>query len=543
MGTRSSQHKQAFTLEAHDIDQFSQWLETCMSDVGVERQNRVRVRLLAEEILLRMRDNMGRDTEVTATLSSRLRAPRLRIEAAGMPYNPLSGVGAELGDWDSSLRTAIGFAPKYSYADGSNVLRLVLPHPRMNPPLLIGVALALGFIIGFVGHWVIPEHLRLLAADILLTPVYDIWRRMLNALSGPVVFLTVITTMINTRGITRKGGDSLWVIVRYFALSIVMVAFAILCAVILHPLQHASVVWDKNFVQDLLGTLIESIPSNVVDPFVESNTSQLLFLAFVLGYVLVYLGERVARLDALIREANMIGLQLASWMSSLVPPFVGAFVCLEIWQDNMGVLAGIWRPLLLALAITLLVLVFLIVVVSLRMRVSALSLALKLLSPFVVALRTGSLDQSFGEVMTSCTRYLGIDLEYAREALPQGLVLYMPASAIGTIVFTIYTAQTFEVQGHLAWYVSAVIMAVVVFVATPPVPGANLLAYVVLFSTLGVPADALIDAMTFDVVFGIFAGATNQAMLQMEMVWQANKFGLLNSSKLRSSAHAEVQNG
>jgi hypothetical protein len=76
-------------------------------------------------------------------------------------------------------------------------------------------------------------------------------------------------------------------------------------------------------------------------------------------------------------------------------------------------------------------------------------------------------------------------------------------------------------------------MAVVVFVATPPVPGANLLAYVVLFTALGIPEDALLDAMTFDIVFGIFAGAANQAMLQLEMVYQAARFGLIDIGRLR----------
>lgn len=144
-------------------------------------------------------------------------------------------------------------------------------------------------------------------------------------------------------------------------------------------------------------------------------------------------------------------------------------------------------------------------------------------------------------MLDSDVRLLGIDRGYSQEAAPQGFVLYMPVSAIGTIAFTIYVAQVFGVQSTVVWYVTAAIMAVVVFVATPPVPGANLLAYVVLFSTLGIPSGALIDAMIFDVMFGIFAGAANQAMLQLEMMLQADHLGLLDRERLKAPSEGGRQ--
>jgi len=64
------------------------------------------------------------------------------------------------------------------------------------------------------------------------------------------------------------------------------------------------------------------------------------------------------------------------------------------------------------------------------------------------------------------------------------------------------------------------------------VPGANLLAYVVFFSALKIPKEALMDAMIFDIVFGIFAGAGNQFLLQLELLWEAKRIGLLNSKRL-----------
>ena len=39
--------------------------------------------------------------------------------------------------------------------------------------------------------------------------------------------------------------------------------------------------------------------------------------------------------------------------------------------------------------------------------------------------------------------------------------------------------------------------------------------------------------MIFDILFGIFASAANQTVLQMDLIIQADKIGLLDLKKLR----------
>ncbi|MBR3325835.1 MAG: cation:dicarboxylase symporter family transporter [Atopobiaceae bacterium] len=528
--------EKTFALQPVGIDEFSEWFDALAREVGVERKNRTRVRLLAEEVLLRMQGRMDDQTNFTVLFYMRFGMPRLRFEILGRPYNPLGNSEKDLGGWDSSLRTAIGIHVQYGYDGECNILKLRIPHRSMNPTIRIAWAIIGGMSLGLLGNFIMPEYVRTALTDVLFIPVYDVWHRLLNAISGPIVFCTVATTMLNTRGIEQRGGNSVRVIVRYFALSVLAVAFAMLFGLVIFPLEYGIVGLDKNLVRKLFDNMLRVVPGNVVEPFVESNTQQLLFLSFVLGYVLIRMGSKTSTIKRGVREANMIGLQLAGWMSVLVPPFVCAFLCLEHWQGSLQVLVGIWQPLSLALLVTIVVLIILVLAISMRMRTSPFILLRKVLPPFITALRTGSLDDSFGEVQDSCSKQLGIDREYTKESLPQGLVLYMPASAIGTILFTFYAAQLFSIRTDALWHVSAAVMAVVVFVATPPVPGANLLAYVVLFKTLGIPDSALIDAMTFDVVFGIFAGAANQMMLQFEMLLQANRVGMLDVERLRAGA-------
>ena len=229
----------------------------------------------------------------------------------------------------------------------------------------------------------------------------------------------------------------------------------------------------------------------------------------------------------------MVGLKLAEWVSLFVPLFAGLFLCLEIINGKIVTLRDIYQPLVLSVIAALLMMFFAICYVALRLKASPLTIGRKVEKPFFTAMKTGSLDASFEHTKYSCIHLLGIDKGYTNISLPQGLVLYMPVSAIGTLIFTIYSAHIYNVEIDGFWIATAIIFAVVLFVATPPVPGANLLAYVVFFNWLKIPQEALMDAMIFDIVFGILAGAGNQLLLQIELILQANNIGILNRKLLQ----------
>jgi hypothetical protein len=85
-------------------------------------------------------------------------------------------------------------------------------------------------------------------------------------------------------------------------------------------------------------------------------------------------------------------------------------------------------------------------------------------------------------------------------------------------------------------YGIVLVLATMLFVATPPVPGANLLAYAAVFLQMGFSSTALIDAMIFDIFFGIFAAAANQLLLELDLVLQASRLGLLDEEVLQQAA-------
>lgn len=531
-----NEYKEKFILTGQSIDGFSEKLEEYLNLIGMERQNRLRIRLSLEEALLRMRDRFGEETEVAVLIHKHLGRLIIQVEEMGDAYNPLSSEENELEDLCSSLLTAIGLSPQYSYSGGKNSLRISLPLPGLNPVLKIVISILGGILIGLIGTALLSASMRNSAINIFMTPVYDLWIRILNVMSGPVIFFMVITTMLDAGKISSRGGDSWHIVGRYFILSFIMVLAALLVAEAFFPLVREA---DDIIIADTIRgfeKLLEFVPGDFFTPFVNSNTPQLLLMAFVLGSALNTLGSQAGSLVRVIRQINMVGLQLAEWVSDLVPFFAAVLVGLEIWQKRTAILSGLWMCYLIALAVSALCIFVVMLVVSNREKASLRDLALKLWGPFALTVRSGSLDAAYGQTEKCCNHQLGISHEFTTLSLPNGLVLYMPISAVGTIVFMVYASKIYGVEVSALWFVSAVILAVVLFVATPPVPGANLLAYTAIFVQLGLPREALIDAMIFDIVFGIFASAGNQALLQLELILQSDRIGLLKKDLLRRKA-------
>ena len=524
---------ETFPLNAVGIETGSERLDQLLDQLDVARENRIRIRFSFEESLLRLRDRFGEQETFTLRADSRFGRPYLQIEQKGEIYNPLSKTASELEDWSGSLLTAVGLSPLYSYSGGKNILRLNLPRKGMNAALKLLIALILGIGTGLALRAGLSPDAQSALISKLLQPLYDFWVRMLSLLSGPVVFLMVCTSVLNTRTIEEEGGSSRQIFLRYFLLSMLAALVAVVASGFF---SWASMLRESALSMDAaeyLEALLRVMPDNIVTPLMQANTPQLLLLAFILGGGISALGARAEGLNRLVRQGDAVGLMMTESVSRLVPLFAGILICMEFLGGSLVTFGGLWGILILAVLLSALTVLVVGFYVSRRKGVRLRVLLRKLKPAFLTAIRSGTLDAGYGAMEQDCIRRLGIERHFATVSLPYGLVLLMPANVIGTLMFTMFAAVRYQVELSAGWLLIAMVLSVVLFVATPPVPGANLLAYIMIFAQLQIPSAALIDAMIFDILFGIFAAAANESLLQMELILQADRLGLLDLDTLR----------
>ena len=76
-------YKEIFPLTYSGIDTFSETLEEILVEYGMERKNRLRIRLSLEEALLRMREHYGEAVNVTGLTGTSHGSPFIRLELLG----------------------------------------------------------------------------------------------------------------------------------------------------------------------------------------------------------------------------------------------------------------------------------------------------------------------------------------------------------------------------------------------------------------------------------------------------------------------------
>ena len=524
--------KKNFILSGMAIESISEELDGFFKKIGTEKQNRIRVKFTIEEALLNTWQHFGDPTMVKVTAGVRLGRPSVRIDHEGEAFNPFSKTGSADTDWSSRMLSAAGLSPTYSYTHGNNTMKLSLGRLQVNPAITLLIAILFGLITGNIAKIALAPQDIAFVTNELLVPIYDLWNRILYSVAAPAMLIIVISTMLDTREVSEQGGKSGRIVGRYFIVSLIVGLVPIWLVSLINKEAFSSEAFTRYTFAELMQKFFSIVPENLLDPFRDFNTAQLIMMGIVLAYAVMAVGQQATGLASFIRQLNLISTQLAQWIATIMPVFTIFLTAQLVLENNAGLLVGLATVIPFALAVSIVVGAFIILYVCVRMGVDTGIILKKLWPSFWLTFRTGQVDESYALAESCCRKELGIQKILTQRLMPLGLVLYMPMSMIGMISFVIYAAGRSGMQITPVWMITAIVFALILLVAAPPIPGINLLSYVVIIGQLGLGNEYIIAAMIFDLIFNLFASAANQMMLQLDLILQADRVGLLNRKKL-----------
>jgi Na+/H+-dicarboxylate symporter len=213
---------------------------------------------------------------------------------------------------------------------------------------------------------------------------------------------------------------------------------------------------------------------------------------------------------------------------------VALLIVLGIQDSTIHMLIGIWKPALLITVLSLAALGLRMLHISLRYKVPLRTLADKMKDSFLLSLKTFSVETSYTANKTCCEKKLGISRQLTAYGLPIGLICFMPVSTVASTILTLYAAECYHIPVSLVWMVMALFLAVTLAAAGPPTAGIGILTYTVMFSRLGIPAQALTIVLAGDILMGFVIYPVNQAMLQLQLILEADGLGLLKHNILQT---------
>ena len=528
----------SYSLSNSSIDEVSEQVSSFLTSIGAQRETIIRIRLSVEEVLLRWEEHFDGEMEFHLEMGAHWKRPFIVLRLWGAEFDPLTRTDSGIGLWASELLGTIGLMPVFRYISGCNIVQIPLKRPNNNPGVNLLFWTLAGAILGAIVDLLFPADIKLAFTHTVLTPLQNAFIRTLNAVSAPVMFLSVLTTTFAVGSMSLSGRNGMRMIRRFLLYSTAITAAAMPVCWQFFDLSVGVNRLSQREVAGVLDFLLDIFPGDVMSPIIAGDSAQLILIALVVGNALVIAGAKVQTLVTIVEEANTAGLVIAEWIGSLSPGFVAVLIILGIQDSTIHMLLGVWKPALLIIALSLAALALKMLRIRLRFNVSLRNLWAKMQESFLLSMKTFSVDSSYPANVRCCERSLGIGRALVSYGLPMGIICFMPASSVATTVLTFYSAECYKVPVSTVWLIMALFLSVTLAAAGPPTAGISILTYTVMFSKLNIPAQALTIVLAGDILMGFIIYPVNQALLQLELILEADRLQLLNRETLQSGEGA-----
>lgn len=517
-------------LDGAGIDEASELVAEFLGMTKLDRRSVLSARLAFESALMRLGEHAGGDTHATLTMDDHLGKPRLTVSAKGERFDPRGEVSGS--DWESALLEAAGIRPSYAYHGGHNIISLSCPRPPMGSTLKATVAIALGIAISQLGLRFLSPELRTTLLDGLFNPVFDIFVGMLGGVAGPMVFLSVAWGICGIGDMAALGKSGKALVSRYMRANVLAAIFSLAVGIPAFHLAAGGAGGGGNVLQEMVTMLLGLLPTNIVKPFAEGNTLQIIVLAVAVGVAALALGDRSEFVRKLLRQLNALIQFLMEQLCRLLPAFIVVMMVVQSWSGTMGTLLSSWYPIVVASIAQVIFFVAMVLRASISNKVPVAKLARLLMPSLIISFTTASSSAAFGTVMSTCEDDFGVDKDQTAFGVPLGMVLCKPMMPIIITCFMLFAAQAYGVGANVMWYVRLGISSLLYAVAVPPVPGGMLACYSMLLAGLGIPLDALAVVTALDLLLDNISTSGDVGGLMLEVLSAANSLGKLDRTKL-----------
>ena len=520
-----------YNFSNSNIDLACEAVGEFLSKVGVERREALRTKLTFEEVLLEYQSKFGEEATFKVRLLKRLSSIKVEIIVEGESYNALVKNSDE-GDVIQGLLAGIGLAPTWNYKNGKNYIVFIPKKKPLSGTVKMVGAIGLAVILGIILN-LLPDGIRAGANDYVLTPVTNAFMGLISAVSGPLIFLSVlgsICSMGNMETLGKIGSKTIKVILLYMTvIAVLMTAFG---SLFFHVEMGGG---GASSFSQILDLIYDIIPSNLFEPFVTGNALQLIFISIMVGLAMLVLSSRVSGVFKLVEQLSSMVQTIMSGLSSLLPILIFVLFTGMISSGNLGAILDSWKMILVIVLMIVVYYVLNLLRISLMKKIPPALLMKKAWQTLLIALTTASSAAAFGTNTRDANKKLGIDKKLVEFGTPIGQVLFMPGFIALLFGMEAGFAESCGIQITLPWIIISLITNLLLSFAIPPVPGGAMMGFTIAFAQLGIPMEVMGVALAINAIVDFPATACNVSGWQLTMIDVADSLDMLDKETLHKS--------
>lgn len=403
-----------------------------------------------------------------------------------------------------------------------------------------------GFVLGALAGWVFGP-----AAETWFGPFGDLYVTLIKLIAAPLVFFAVIHAVASLHGqksmVALGGRTFAW----FAGTAMLAVGIGLLVGTVMKPgvgVGALSIASDyvPKVVPDPIRVLLDVVPSNAFYALTGIGTTTnaagetvlaagkgsilpVIFIAALVGFAMVKLGDRVAGARRLAGEASDLMIQVTRFVLEVTP--IGTFGLIAALVGSYG-----FSKLLplgsFVIALYLACILQIVVVYGgllLAHGLNPLKFFRGAASGMQVAFVSSSSFASMPAALRSVTHNLGVDRDYAAFAVPLGASIKMDGcGAIYPALAAVFISQYTGVSMSADQYLVVLLASVLGSFGTAGVPGTAVVMATVVLSAAGLPLEAIGYLYAIDRVLDMMRTMTNVTGQMLVPVLVARETGLLD---------------
>ena len=523
----------SFELTAVGIDRYVEETANLLKNEKIDPKDALRLRFILEETMLKYRDAFSEKVVASLRFSRFFGTFRISLRVEGDSFDPFSeDDSSEKSVMGSLLAKSDSLNRAWRYRGGANLVTFTLAKKqRMSQIVTILLGIAIGVAAGALFTTVIPENAPVIAERII-TPITNAFTGLLCVMATLMCFGAIVL------GIVRLGDIS-----TFSRIGKRMIRVFLLVAFFLTLFNTAWMIPGMTFgmsskvsldFYDFFDILIDFVPNNILSPILEFNSVHIIIIGVMFGIAMLKMGQKSERLTEIFDEVNTVAILSNSSLNRFISVYVGLMVCRLIMSGQLAVLSGFWKLLLIVVAGEAITFIAYTVVVCIRLKVSVSCYLRKLLPSFMISLSSASVGAAFTTTIDTLIGPLGVDVDFAPLAYNLGGILFRPGYCIVFTACSLFAADLYGIEVTWAWLLAAFLLSFILSVATPPVLGGTTVCFSILFSQLGINAEALAMIISVNAIFEFLTVAVNNYCLQSQIVLLGSNLGKLDRDRLRA---------
>ena len=448
-----------------------------------------------------------------------------RILIPGEPFDPFTeGKDAQNRAIDKLFSANLNNGTpriSYKYTNKCNVIAISIPL-QDKPKKLIKDPVVWGLILGLACGLLLrllPQNVSSVITHDVATPLLNVILKVLSGVMGPVIFFSLLSSTISLAGVDELTGLG-FKLVRRFLLAILflIVVSVLICGLIFRNFGAGDTAFSLG---QLFGMILDIFPTNVIDPFQNNNTAQLVVMSLLTGAALLVLGDNVRELKRIIDQINKWVMGVMKIVLVVMPaiPFLSIMTTLA---DGKGAsLLDGWKYIAASYVIFALCAAVKAVKTSVRSGIRIPDLWRMIKPVAKISFTTGSTSASIRKLYEASDGELKVKPSFSSFWIPMSSSMLSPKTAVNVIIAAFMAAQFENIPISISFLVVMMLVGMELSLSSPGIAAAS----TAMLTALGLPVSYVGLFTSYRLLTDNFGAACSVSYNVLEEIEISRKLG------------------